>query len=360
MTDVTVPVPRAIRLDKLEAAMNDTTSVRTNPAKPHRARWAAIGAAVAVSLGAGGFGIVNAVNTTNPQNVYVAITPCRLIDTRPAPDNVGPRATPIGDGEVLTIAGTGDVAGPCNIPAGISALETNVTAVGATARTFLTFYASDVTRPTASNLNPAPGQPSTPNSVTINLPAAGTFNLYNHDGTVNVIIDVVGYYDNHRHTSADISNDAGISNNFKAASTPILANTTVNSTSIRVPSNGFLNIEATAVVASAAAAQAQCQLTLNSTTIDVTKAIALATNTDAFDTTLSMHRTVPVSVADNPLLFTQGQTVRLVCTQVGGAPSLSSVELTATFYATEYEPLGLIVLPLPLEGDALDGNTEGG
>jgi len=343
--------------------MNDTTSVHTKPAKPHRARWAAIGAAVAVSLGAGGFGIVNAVNTTNPQNVYVAIAPCRLIDTRPAPDNVGPRATPIGDGETLLIAGTGDVAGPCNIPAGISAIETNVTAVGATAPTFLTFYASDIaTRPGASNLNPAPGQPPTPNSVTINLPAAGTFNLYNHDGTVNVIIDIVGYYDNHRHTTADISNEPGISYNFKAAATPITGpNIVVNSTSIRVPSNGFLNIEATgSFEPPPGGAQARCQLTLNSETIDTTKANTFTTATNNLFTTLSMHRTVPIAVADNGLLITQGQTVRLVCSKNLNDSKISSVELTATFYSTEYEPLGFIVLPLPLEGDALDGNVDGG
>ena len=103
--------------------------------------------------------------------------PCRLIDTRPAPDNVGTRATPLGTAETATFAGTGDVVGPCNIPTGISAIETNVTAVGATALTFLTFFASDIARPTTASLNPAPGQPPTPNSVTINLPAAGTFNL---------------------------------------------------------------------------------------------------------------------------------------------------------------------------------------
>lgn len=342
--------------------MSDTTPTQAKAGRNHRARWAAIGAAVAVSLGAGGFGIANAVVSTNPKNVYVAIAPCRLIDTRPAPDNVGPRATPIGDGETLTIAGTGDVAGPCNIPAGISAIETNVTAVGATTSTFLTFFASDVTRPTASNLNPAPGQPPTPNSVTINLPAAGTFNLYNHDGTVDVIIDIVGYYDNHNHSTADITNEPGVSFNFKAATTLINGpNIVVNSTSIRVPSNGFLTIQASGSFRppTPAGAQARCQLTLNSATIDGAAADSYVTATNSLWTTLSMHRTVPIAVADNPLIFTQGQVVRLVCSDNTGSPNIDDVELTATFYSTEYEPTGVIVFPLPLT-EELDGNAGGG
>jgi hypothetical protein len=342
--------------------MSTTTPTHTSTGRNHRARWAAIGAAVAVSLGAGGFGIANAVVSTNPKNVYVAIAPCRLIDTRPAPDNVGPRATPLGATETATFAGTGDVPGPCNIPAGISAIQTNVTAVGATAGSFLTFFPSDIARPTTASLNPTPGEPPTPNAVTINLPAAGTFNLYNHAGSVNVIIDVVGYYDNHTHTTADITNEPGISFNFKAAATAVNApNTVVNSTQIRVPSDGFLNIQATGSFEppNSAGAQALCQLTLNGTTIDAGNANSFVVATNNLFTTLSMHRTVPITSANNPLLFTQGQTVRLVCSPNVGTPSIRNVELTATFYSTEYEPAGLIVIPFPLT-EELDGNAGGG
>jgi len=44
------------------------------------------------------------------------------------------------------------------------ALALNVTAIGATAPTFLTVWPGG-TRPTASSLNPVPGQPPTPNGV---------------------------------------------------------------------------------------------------------------------------------------------------------------------------------------------------
>ena len=61
-----------------------------------RVRWAAIGAAVAVSLGAGGIGIVNATISSGSKAVYVPIEPCRLADTRTGADNVGSRSTPLG------------------------------------------------------------------------------------------------------------------------------------------------------------------------------------------------------------------------------------------------------------------------
>jgi len=73
------------------------------------------------------------------------------------------------------------------------ALALNVTAIGATAPTFLTVWPGG-TRPTASSLNPVPGQPPTPNGVIAQLSTDGSFAIYNLAGDVDVIVDVVGYY----------------------------------------------------------------------------------------------------------------------------------------------------------------------
>jgi hypothetical protein len=132
---------------------------------------------------------------------FVPITPCRLLDTR-ATSTVGPRSTPIGAGEVLTVDVTGAVItyGLCSIPIGATAILINITAVSPTATSFLTLYASDAARPNASNLNFVAGQPPTPNLVNVELsppamPVPGqSFNIYNDAGTVNVIGDVSGYY----------------------------------------------------------------------------------------------------------------------------------------------------------------------
>jgi len=162
-----------------------------------RSRWAAIGAAVAVCLGAGGIGITQATTSSGEMPVYLPIEPCRLADTRPD-FLVGPRATPLGADEAYTLSGWGTV-GECTLPNGSTALSLNVTAVDATQPTFLTLYPADATRPNASHLNPAPGQPPTPNAVNVDLDTSGEFKIFNKVGTVHVIIDVVGYYEDHVH-----------------------------------------------------------------------------------------------------------------------------------------------------------------
>jgi len=162
-----------------------------------RTRWAAIGAAVAITLGAGGVGLVSATVSSGVRTVFVPIEPCRIMDTR-AEFQVGPRDTPIGPGQTHTVSAHG-TNGDCSIPDDATALALNVTAVGASAPTFLTIW-GDGSRPTASSLNPTPGQPPAPNAVTTDLTdAAGQFNVYNLQGSVDVLADVGGYYVDHDH-----------------------------------------------------------------------------------------------------------------------------------------------------------------
>jgi hypothetical protein len=163
-----------------------------------RSRWAAVGAVLAITLGAGGIGITHATTSSGEKPVFKPIEPCRLADLRPAPFQVGPRPAPLAPNETYTLSGWGAV-GECTLPTGTTGLALNVTAVGATKDTFLTFFPAASTRPNASNLNPSPGQPPTPNAVNIDIDAAGQFSVYNLDGNVNVIIDVVGVYDDHNH-----------------------------------------------------------------------------------------------------------------------------------------------------------------
>lgn len=164
----------------------------------HRARWAAIGAAVAVSLGAGGFGIASATISSGERAAFVPITPCRVMDTRPAPDTVGVRATPLGSTDTHTIAVVG-VSGNCNVPIDATGVVMNVTAVGPTQPSFLTVFPAGVALPLASNLNYTAGQTPTPNAVTVDVPASGQVSFYNLAGTVNVVADIVGYYADHNH-----------------------------------------------------------------------------------------------------------------------------------------------------------------
>lgn len=178
-----------------------------------RTRWAALGAAVAVSLGAGGIGLSQAALSSGPKPVFVAITPCRLVDTRPGAPNIGPRDTPLGANETLTVKITGPTVGQCtDIPPDAVAAALNVTAIQPTAQSFLTVYPADSAAPNASNLNWAAGDPPTPNKVDVRLGSTGTnqgkIKLTNSVGTVHVAADLVGYYIDHSHD--DITGDVGI------------------------------------------------------------------------------------------------------------------------------------------------------
>ena len=147
-----------------------TMHAPTSP-KNHRARWAAIGAAVAVSLGAGGLGIAKA---TSPEgaSAYVAIAPCRLVDTRAGDGHIGTQAGPVPGDTAISIVGRGAAItddSTCDgvIPEEATGLQLNVTAVGATQLTNLRLYPNGTPTPTVSNLNPAPGAAPTPNAVTV-------------------------------------------------------------------------------------------------------------------------------------------------------------------------------------------------
>jgi hypothetical protein len=161
-----------------------------------RSRWAAIGAAVAVSLGGGGFLIADAA-AGDDESTYVPIANCRLFDTRPAPRNIGPKNTPLGPGEsnVYTQPVTG-TNGNCTIPPDAVAVSMNVTITDPTAQSNLRLFPADQATPLTSNLNWLPGQSPTPNKVDVKLSPDGKIKLFNYNGTVNVLADVFGYYTN--------------------------------------------------------------------------------------------------------------------------------------------------------------------
>lgn len=143
--------------------------------------------------------MANAALNPGPQSVFVAVEPCRLFDTRSGTDNVGPRSTPIGEGEANAHIQkvTGDNGNCADIPDGITAVALNVTAVNPTENSFLAVYPADAAAaPTVSNLNFIAGGAPTPNKVDVKVPASGQVKFLNGHGSVNVIADVVGYYAN--------------------------------------------------------------------------------------------------------------------------------------------------------------------
>ena len=173
-----------------------------------RSRWAAVGAAVAVTLGGG---TVLHFALAAPGDVaptsFVPLPPTRILDTRPAPLNVGGYIGPMVAGEVHTFQVTG-VAG---VAANASAVVMNVTVDKPTGPSFLTVFPAGSTQPTASNLNFV-ANTTIPNLVVVKIGAAGQVSVFNQSGKVHVIADVAGYYvpGNDKFISLDIfGTDAG-------------------------------------------------------------------------------------------------------------------------------------------------------
>jgi hypothetical protein len=162
-----------------------------------RTRWAAIGAAVAVTLGAGGIGLVDAAKGSGDRAVYTAIEPCRLLDTRPD-QGIGGRTTPLGPAETYPLVAHGDHGQCVGIPADTVAVELNVTGLLTTGDTHLTIWDGQAPVPNASHLNLTVGHGPIPNSVTTDLDAGG-FAVFNNSATAHVIIDIVGIYQDHTH-----------------------------------------------------------------------------------------------------------------------------------------------------------------
>jgi hypothetical protein len=158
-----------------------------------RSRWAAIGAAVAVTLGGGGIFVATA--ASSPSSSVVMIDPVRVLDTRD-PMNIGlPGPFVSAVSQKLLVTG-----GP--VPAGATGVLLNVTVHVPTAAGFVSIRPGDASgAPSTSSLNFEAGD-IVPNSVQVALPTTGanagkidiTYDAYGVAGpTTGILIDVVGY-----------------------------------------------------------------------------------------------------------------------------------------------------------------------
>jgi hypothetical protein len=126
--------------------------------------------------------------------LFVPFTPSRICDTRPGSDTECAGYS-LGAGYVDVVP----VEGVAPVPAsGVVALVANVTAVSGTQSTFLTvfpdtFYSGGDQIPTTSDLNPPAGD-NIANLVIVGVPDDGAVDVYNSVGTIDFIIDVVGWY----------------------------------------------------------------------------------------------------------------------------------------------------------------------
>ena len=122
--------------------------------------------------------------------LFRPLEPNRILDSRPGPGQVGDYSTPW-----ETTARSMTVAGRGGVPNGADAVVLNVTAVNPTAASYLTILPEGAARPTTtpSSLNYVPGA-VVANQVTVPLGPTGRLTVENDAGSVDLVIDVAGYY----------------------------------------------------------------------------------------------------------------------------------------------------------------------
>ncbi|MDQ6713502.1 MAG: hypothetical protein M3Z28_10005, partial [Candidatus Dormibacteraeota bacterium] len=164
---------------------------------------------VVVKLGVGGqisifngYGATNVVvdvngwftDGSNPSatgGTFTGVTPVRILDTRVG---TGGFRAPLGAGQslALQVAGFGGV--PTMTDQVVAtAVVVNVTVTDTTSGSYLTIYPSGAALPLASDLN-WPAGATVPNLALVKLGADGKIVIYNGYGSVDVIVDVVGWY----------------------------------------------------------------------------------------------------------------------------------------------------------------------
>lgn len=318
-----------------------------------RSRWAAVGAATAISLGAGGI-FVSQAATVGSESAVVTVTPARILDTRDGTDLglPGPFVSAVSQklqvtGAVPTATGTKTV-----VPIGATGVLLNVTAVRTSANGFVSVRPGDASgAPTTSSLNVTAGV-TVPNAVQVALPTAGAdagkidivFDALGVAGpTTDILVDVVGYATDaafedlisdvndldQRLTAVEALTDAlpfAVADNFGGGLPVGVDASTVASVTLTAPVDGDVVVNWAAHGEASDAAQIACSATTG-TTVDT--GYAQVWEGDGASITLgTMSGTRLFEVSGGQTL-----TVNLVCAANSGAV-VQNPQITATFTPT--------------------------
>jgi hypothetical protein len=143
--------------------------------------------------GSSGTSPASAASTPFAGEIFSESSPVRICDTRPGnPSRLSGLAAQcngrtLEGGEVLSV----QAAGLAGVPSGSSGILATVTVTGGSESGYLTIYPPG-SRPVASDLNWVPGE-TIANFGLISLGSDGSFDVYDSSGSVNVVIDVLGW-----------------------------------------------------------------------------------------------------------------------------------------------------------------------
>jgi hypothetical protein len=123
--------------------------------------------------------------------IFIAITPCRILDTRNANGAFGGPIFSSGETRSYTIP-----AGPCpGIPVA-AAYSLNFAIVSYSAGMYLTAYPTGTSRPVIATINAGSGPP-VGNAAIVPASASGSIDVY-AAGSTHIIIDINGYFEDSR------------------------------------------------------------------------------------------------------------------------------------------------------------------
>ncbi len=132
--------------------------------------------------------VVAYAGTASAQYSYYPLTPCRVVDTRNAAGlNGGPA---IGPNTTRGVA----IKGYCGVPSTAKAVSLNLTITGSTAGSWIAIWPAGQGYAGVSTINFNAGD-TLANGAIVGV-GGGTpdLNVYNASGSVDVIIDVTGYF----------------------------------------------------------------------------------------------------------------------------------------------------------------------
>lgn len=164
-----------------------TYDVVANPAPTSRQGTILIGADTTFTVQQAGFSVPPKINT--PLR-FVAVTPCRVADTRVGQGKIGAFGPPtIQGGHIREIPIPSSV---CGVPSSAAAYSLNFTVVPAGPLSYLTTWPTGVSQPLVSTLNSFDGR-ILANAAIVPAGTNGAINIYVTDRT-DVIVDINGYF----------------------------------------------------------------------------------------------------------------------------------------------------------------------
>ncbi|MFN2562226.1 MAG: S8 family serine peptidase [Jatrophihabitans sp.] len=158
-----------------------------------------------------------------PGSRYQPTGPTRILDTR---TTTGGHKAPLGAGGTVQVTVPG-------LPADATAVAVNITGTGPTANTYLSAYAGNMPFPNTVNLA-LPKVEVTASVFAIVAVKSGKITLRNSTGSVNVVVDEVGYFG----TAAE----PGLMTSFAAPSRVLDTRTTVGGHHAKIASGGTVTV----------------------------------------------------------------------------------------------------------------------